>query len=227
MYGLPEIGGAQRAAVAAGRRVSNPGCWPTPAILAVRPLIDEGLVLPDAAVTLHGLSGFSGGGRSLIEKWEDPASGLVGLVYEAPYSLDRRHKHAAEMQKYCRLTVSPHFIPAVGPFRCGMRMEISLHAASLADGADGGRIHALLADRYASERFVNVAALREPLDADELTFDPRACNDTNRVELHVVPHPDGHVLVVGILDNLGKGAAGAAVQNLNLMLGLGESTGLT
>lgn len=226
VYGLPEIGANQRTAVAGSLRVANPGCWPTPTILALRPLVDEGLLPVDAPVTVHGLSGFTGGGRTLIERWEDPVNRLVGIVHEAPYALDRRHKHAPEMQKFSHLAAAPHFVPAVGPFRCGMRVEISLHAASLTPGTTGKRIHELLYERYAGERFVNVAPLREPLDPDEFTFDPQSCNDTNRVDLNVVPHPDGHVLVVGILDNLGKGAAGAAVQSLNLMLGLDEATGL-
>ncbi len=225
-YGLPEIDPEQRASVAASRRVSNPGCWPTSVILALRPLVDDGMLLADAAVSVHGVSGYTGGGRGLIEKWEDPAQGLVGLAFEAPYAIERHHKHAPEMQKYSHLSVAPHFIPSVGPFRCGMRIEMSLHVASLR-GATGKRIHELLQDRYAAERFVNVSPYCEPLESDEFTFDPRACNDTNRVDLHVVGHPDGHVLVVGVLDNLGKGAAGAAVQNLNLMLGLDEGMGLT
>ncbi|MDG2308226.1 MAG: N-acetyl-gamma-glutamyl-phosphate reductase [Candidatus Binatia bacterium] len=227
VYGLPEISAEHRASLAASRRISNPGCWPTSPILSLRPLVDEGIVPADAAISIHGLSGYSGGGRSMVEKWEDPANRLVGLSHEAPYAMERRHKHAPELLKYSHLSAPPHFLPSVGPFRCGMRVGTSLHAASLAPGADGKRIHEVLADCYASSKFVNVCAYREPLESDEFTFDPQACNDTNRVDLHVATHPDGHVLLVGVLDNLGKGAAGAAVQNLNLMLGLDEGAGLT
>lgn len=226
VYGLPEIGPLQRDAVASSRRVSNPGCWPTSAILALRPLVDEGMLSPEAPVTLHGLSGYTGGGRSLIERWEDPSNGLVGLVHEAPYAIERRHKHSPEMAKYSLLAVAPHFIPSVGPFRCGMRVEMPLHAAMLGPGVSAKRIHEVLSDRYASESFVQVVQWSEGTPPDEFTLDPQACNDTNRVDLHVVGHPDGHVLMVGILDNLGKGAAGAALQSLNLMLGLDEATGL-
>ncbi len=225
-YGLPEMAAGHRAELAAARRVSNPGCWPTPVILALRPLLEEAMLPPTAAVTLHGVSGYSGGGRTLIERWEEPETGLMRIAHEAPYAMDRRHKHAPEMVAYTGLAGAPHFIPAVGPFRCGMRVEMPLHVQALAAGVTAQRVHEVLADRYADEPFVHVPALRVPLDADEFTFDPQACNATNRVDLHVVPHPDGHVLVVGILDNLGKGAAGAAVQNLNLLLGLDESTGL-
>lgn len=226
VYGLPEMTPTHREAVATSTRVSNPGCWPTTVILAVRPLVEEGLLPADAPVAVHGLSGYSGGGRSLIEKWEDAAQGRVGLAYEAPYAMERQHKHGPEMRLFSKLSVAPHFVPSVGPFRCGMRVEISLHAAALG-GTTGRSVHAALADRYASERFVHVAPYAEPLSFDDFAFDPRACNDTNRAELHVVTHPDGHVLVVGLLDNLGKGAAGAAVQNLNLMLGLDEGAGLS
>lgn len=225
-YGLPEMDAAQRASVADSTRVSNPGCWPTSVILAIRPLVDQKLLASSTPMTVHGLSGYTGGGRSLIEKWEDPANRLIGLAHEAPYAIERRHKHGPEMQQYSHLTTAPHFIPSVGPYRCGMRVEMSLHAASLGEGVTGKRIHEVLAETYAQEHFVRVSPYREPLESDEFTFDPQACNDTNRVELHVVTHPDGHVLIVGLLDNLGKGAAGAAVQNLNLMLGLDEAAGL-
>lgn len=225
VYGLPEMTPDQRQAVTESRRVSNPGCWPTTVILAIRPLVEEALLSADTVVSVHGLSGYTGGGRSLIEKWEDPSGGLVGLAHEAPYAAERRHKHAPEMQRYTKLEAAPHFVPAVGPFRCGMRVEMSLHASSLR-GTTGRQIHEVLDARYQGERFVRVAPYAEPLGLDEFTFDPQSCNDTNRAELHVVTHPDGHVLVVGLLDNLGKGAAGAAVQNLNLMLGLDEATGL-
>lgn len=226
-YGLPEMSPSQRATIQESRRVSNPGCWPTPVILTIRPLVDAGLLAPSAPLSVHGLSGYTGGGRSLIEKWEDPSNRLVGLAHEAPYAMERRHKHAPEMKQYSGLALAPHFVPAVGPYRCGMRVEMSLHAATLGEGANGARIHEVLSARYADEPYVDVPAYREPLESDEFTFDPQSCNDTNRVELHVVTHPDGHVLVVGLLDNLGKGAAGAAVQNLNLMLGLEEGSGLT
>lgn len=226
VYGLPELDPTQREKIASSRRVSNPGCWPTPVILSIRPLVSAGRLAPSAVVSVHGLSGYTGGGRSLIEKWEDPGSGLTGLPHEAPYAMERRHKHAPEMKKYTHLSVAPHFVPAVGPYRCGMRVEMSFHSATLGERENGLRIHETLAARYAEEAFVEVPEYREPFESNEFTLDPQSCNDTNRVELFVVTHPDGHVLIVGLLDNLGKGAAGAAVQNLNLMLGLDEAAGL-
>lgn len=226
VYGLPEISHEQRGSIATARFVANPGCYPTAVILCLRPLVEEGWLAADAPVTVHALSGYTGGGRGMIEQWQDPGAGRVGLPFEAPYALDRRHKHIPEMMRYIGLSTPPQFLPAVGPFACGMRVEIPLHASVLAPGAGARGIAELLAERYRSEHFVRVESFAEPLPVDDFRFDPRRCNDTNRIELTVVGHPDGHVLLLGILDNLGKGAAGAAIQNLNLMLGLDEGAGL-
>ena len=222
-YGLPELDAEQRAAVRAAQRVSNPGCYPSGFLLLVRPLVDAGLVAPDAPLAVHALSGYSGGGRALIERWESSEAGLGSLPFEAPYALDRLHKHIPEMVHYAGLAREPQFVPAVGPFRCGMRVQVPIPAGLLA--SDGDRIREALADRYAGEAFVRVAP-GTGATAGETALDPRGCNDTNRMDLHVHAHPSGHVLLVAILDNLGKGASGAAIQNLNLMLDLGEGTGL-
>ena len=219
VYGLPELAPGQREAIAAAKYVANPGCWPTGFLLLVRPLLDAGLVARDAPLTVHGLSGYSGGGKPLIEKWEDPARGLLSLPYEAPYSLAARHKHVPEMMRWSGLEREPMFVPAVGPFRCGMRIEIPLPAALLRPGADGKAVWEALRARYESEANVRVLPIADAATLDERSFDPQACNGTDRIDLHVVPHASGHVLLVAILDNLGKGAAGAAVQNLDLMLG--------
>ena len=225
-YGLPELAPGQRATIASARRVSSPGCWPTGVLLLVRPLLDAGLLARDVPLTVHGLSGYTGGGKTLIEKWEDPARGLLALPFEAPYALERVHKHVPEMQRWSGLVRELQFVPAVGPFRCGMRIEIPLHAALLGRGANAKSIWEALASRYHGEPFVRVAPYADPVSIDERSLDPTGANDTNRVDLRVLPHPSGHVLLVALLDNLGKGAAGAAIQNLNLMLGLGETTGL-
>ena len=222
-YGLPELEPGRRERIGAAGRVSNPGCYPSGFVLLVRPLVDAGLLAPDAPLSVHALSGYSGGGRALIERWESPESGLGGLPFEAPYALDRAHKHIPEMTRYAGLVREPQFIPAVGPFRCGMRVQVPLPAG--VPVGDGARVHEVLADRYAGEPFVRVAP-RPEAAPDEQALDPRACNDTNRMDLRVYPHPSGHVLLVAILDNLGKGASGAAIQNLNLMLGLDEGAGL-
>lgn len=226
VYGLPELSAGQREAIRSARRVSNPGCYPTGVVLLLRPLVDAGLLPPEAPISVHALSGYSGGGRKKIERWESAVQGLVNLPFEAPYELDGKHKHLPEMKVYSRIRELPHFVPAVGPFRQGMRVEISLHRDVLGRERAGDALRRALADRYRDEHFVHVA----PADAgslDELTLDPRRFNGTNQIELRVVENPVGHVLLIATLDNLGKGAAGAAVQNLNLMLGLDESLGLS
>ena len=224
-YGLPELVPEQRRAIGGADRVSNPGCYPSGFVLLVRPLVGAGLLALDAPLSVHALSGYSGGGRALIERWESPEAGLSDLPFEAPYALERVHKHVPEMARYAGLEREPQFLPAVGPFRCGMRVQVPVPAGLLPNGADGARVRDVLADRYAGESFVRVAPPPGGA-ADERTLDPRACNDTNRMDLHVCPHPSGHVLLAAILDNLGKGASGAAIQNLNLMLGLEEGAGL-
>ena len=225
IYGLPELKKAQRKDIAEARLVTNPGCYPSAFILLTRPLIDAELLSANTPLSVHGLSGYSGGGRGLIERWEDPELGLDGLPFEAPYALERVHKHIPEMHAYSGLATSPQFIPAVGPFRCGMRVQVPLHADMLLSGANAEKVWQCLAERYEGEPYVAV----QPLVTDavnEHSLDPTACNDTNRMDLYVIAHPSGHILLVATLDNLGKGASGVAIQNLNLMLGLGETTGL-
>ena len=225
-YGLPELEPGQRSAIGQAKYVSNPGCYPTGFILLVRPLIDAGLLAPDAPVSINALSGYSGGGNTLIEKWENPDSGLSGLPYEAPYALYQRHKHVPEMMRYGGVSAEPQFVPAVGPFRCGMRVQVPIHASLLAPGTTGETVWETLYERYLGEPFVQVAPRPEPGTLDERSFDPEACNGSNRIQLHVAAHPSGHILLVALLDNLGKGACGAAIQNLNLMLAFPEGAGL-
>lgn len=224
-YGLAELTADQRTAIQSARQVTNPGCYPTAFLLLVRPLVDAGLLPAAAPLQIHALSGYSGGGKAMIQKWEDPASGLVGLPFEAPYATDKVHKHIPEMHHYSGLDHAPQFVPAVGPFVTGMRVEVPIHSATLG-GAPGEQIWEALSERYAEERFVEVAPFPGFAPLAEQDLDPSAMNETNGIQLHVRPHPSGHVLLAGLLDNLGKGAAGAAIQNLNLMLGLGEGTGL-
>jgi N-acetyl-gamma-glutamyl-phosphate reductase len=226
VFGLPELCPGQRESIRHAQLVSNPGCYSSAFILLTRPLIDRGLLSVDVAPSVHALSGYSGGGRSLIQRWENPQLRLEALPFEAPYAYTRVHKHIAEMMQFSGLRVEPQFLPAVGPFACGMRVQVALPATSLPPRTDATAIWQALHERYANEPFVHVMPLATPPEPDEHVFDPRRCNDTNRIELHVVAHPSGHVVLIGILDNLGKGAAGVAIQSLNLMLGLPETTGL-
>lgn len=225
VYGLPELAPEQRASIRNARWVSNPGCYPTAVILLLRPLVEARFVSPEAPIAIHALSGYSGGGRKLIERWESPERDLNRLPFEAPYALEQEHKHLPEMARYVGLSRAPHFVPAVGPFRQGMRVQIPLHQALLGPGATAMRVHQLLCDRYSGERFVTVRPLGDG-PGDEIGLDPRRYNGKNRIELGVVGNPLGHLLLFALLDNLGKGAAGAAAQNLNLMLGLEETQGL-
>ena len=225
VYGLPELQPHQRDAIRHAQYVANPGCYSSAFLLLVRPLLDAGLIEKNTPISIHALSGYSGGGRPLIEKWEDTELGLGSLVYEAPYALERVHKHVPEMTKYSLLDSAPHFVPAVGPFRCGMRVQVPIHTSLLQPGA-GETIREVLRERYRHEPFVRVLPNESPPETNERSLDPQACNDTNRIDLHVTPHPAGHVLLIAILDNLGKGACGVAIQNLNLMLGLPETSGL-
>lgn len=226
VYGLPELSPEQRAQIRGATRVANPGCWPTCVALLTRPLIDAGLLEATAPLAIHGLSGYTGGGKPMVERWENPDNELLGLPFEAPYALDRKHKHLPEMLKYGALAVEPLFVPSVGPFRCGMRVEIPVHAALLRSGVTATHLHEALRARYAGEGFIEVMPHEATVAADERTLDPSACNGTNQVRLHVASHPSGHVVLIAILDNLGKGASGAAVQNLNLMIGAPEQRGL-
>jgi N-acetyl-gamma-glutamyl-phosphate reductase len=226
VYGLPELVAGQRERIAKAQHVANPGCYASAVILLTRPLVDAGLIAPDTPLAIHALSGYSGGGRSLIERWEDPARKLINLPHEAPYSITKFHKHIPEMMRYGGLKTEPQFLPNVGPFRCGMRVQVMLPAKALPKPGAGKLIREILAARYDKEMFIQVEALTDAGEVDEFTFDPQAHNETNLISLRVLPHQSGHILLVARLDNLGKGAAGVAIQNLNLMLGLPEETGL-
>jgi N-acetyl-gamma-glutamyl-phosphate reductase len=226
VYGLPELRAGQREQIATAPKVANPGCYSSAVILLLRPLVDAGLIAPDTPLAIHALSGYSGGGRSMIERWEDPQAGLVALPHEAPYSVTRRHKHIPEIMRHAGLSAEPQFLPNVGPFRCGMRVEIMIPAKALAKTVSGQALWDTLAARYEKETFVDIEPLTDAAEANETSFDPQAYNDTNQISLRVLSHQSGHVLLIARLDNLGKGAAGVAIQNLNLMLGVPEKTGL-
>ena len=226
VYGLPELGHAQRDAIRGARYVSNPGCYASAFVLLVRPLIDKRILTTDAPIIVHALSGYSGGGHSLIERWEQSNAGLMSLTYEAPYAYDRLHKHIPEMMKFSCLQREPQFIPAVGPFRCGMRVQIPLHSALLTSKANADTVWNALQEQYRNEPFVDLYPLIDEIAVDERTFDPQACNGTNCIQVRVLPHPSGHMTLMAILDNLGKGACGTAIQSLNIMLGFPQDTGL-
>jgi N-acetyl-gamma-glutamyl-phosphate reductase len=224
-YGFPEMAKDQRRAISADKRVSNPGCYPTGAIALIRPLTQAGLVPADWPVTVNAVSGYSGGGKSMIAEFEDEASPTYTKAAYRIYATGLGHKHVGEMQKHGGLSHPPLFAPAVGRYAQGMIVEVPLQLWALPARPTLAQLHAALAEAYAGERFVEVASLEEA--ASLKTLDPEALNGTNRLRLHVFgDQAAGQARLVALLDNLGKGASGAAVQNLNIMLGLDEGAGL-
>ena len=220
-YGFAEMDAGQGVAIAGSTRVSNPGCYPTGFIGLMRPLVKAGIVPTDRFVTVNAVSGYSGGGKSMISEFE--AGGAPAF---RAYGLSQHHKHVPEMTRHTGLTHDVMFAPAVGSYRQGMLVEVPLHLASLPGSPSIEVLHRALAEHYAGARFVEVADLET---TEAMTgIDPEGLNGTNRMRLHVFGDRTGsQARLVALLDNLGKGASGAAVQNLNLMLGLREDTGLT
>jgi N-acetyl-gamma-glutamyl-phosphate reductase len=220
-YGFAEMARDQAAAIAAAKRVANPGCWPQGFIAAVRPLIEAGLLPAGAAYSYNGVSGYSGGGRKMVEDYESAADPSPLM----PYGLTFKHKHLPEMVTYGGVAEAPLFQPSVGNYAQGMLSFVPLQLWALPGAVTAAQLHAALAERYAGETFVTVAPF-EP--AERLAgLDPRALNGTNSLRLHVFGNDDRRqAMLVALYDNLGKGASGAAIQNLNLMLGRDPATGL-
>lgn len=219
-YGFAEMAPGQRERITGATRVSNPGCYPTGFIGLVRPLVSAGIIPAGWPVTVNAVSGYSGGGKAMIAEFE--AGGAE--AYRA-YGLSLKHKHVPEMTLHTGLERPVLFAPAVGAYRQGMLVEVPLQLAALPSSPSVEVVHGALAEAYADCRFVEVAELEE---TEAMTgIDPEGLNGTNTMRLHVFGDREGaQVRLVALLDNLGKGASGAAVQNLNLMLGLGEETGL-
>ncbi|MDE2413203.1 MAG: N-acetyl-gamma-glutamyl-phosphate reductase [Comamonadaceae bacterium] len=215
VFGFPELAAGQRDAVRSATRVANPGCYATGAIALLRPLVDAGLVPADHPLALPSVSGYSGGGRTMIEAYEAGQAAPFEL-----YALGLAHKHLPEIMRYTGLTRRPIFIPAVANFRQGMLVELPLHLDLLPGSPKAADLHDALAAHYAKsntpEQWVKVLPPTEDGKLDAL-----ALNDSNRLELRVYANEAyRHAVLVARLDNLGKGASGAAVQNLKLMLGL-------
>jgi N-acetyl-gamma-glutamyl-phosphate reductase len=214
-FGFPELAPENRARIAAARYVSNPGCYSTGSIALIAPLVAAGLIAPDAVLTINAVSGYSGGGKAMIAEFE---AGTAGHFFV--YGLEHKHKHIPEIVSSAGLTRRPIFVPSVANFAQGMIVQLPLH---LPQGQTPAMLHDALVAHYAGARFVTVVS-PEVLGA---RVDPERLNGTNKMELSVHPGADGdRVVLLATLDNLGKGASGAAVQNLNIMLGLDEGLGL-
>jgi N-acetyl-gamma-glutamyl-phosphate reductase len=224
VYGFAEMDRGQSRAIADARFVANPGCWPQGLIANVRPLVDAGLLPADYRVSYNGISGYSGGGKAMIADYE--AAGASASQFLA-YGLTFEHKHLPEMTAYARLANAPLFVPSVGNFAQGMATFVPLQLGGLDKVPSGRDLHVAIADHYGAieDGFIEVAPFVETVRTPEL--DPQAYNDTNRMRLHVFANDRrAQAVLVAIYDNLGKGASGAAVQNLNLMLGVDAATSL-
>jgi len=222
-YGFAEMSKGQAAAIANSKRIANPGCYPTGFIGLVRPLVDAGLLAKGTPLMVHAVSGYSGGGKGLIDIYESGEHEPWGA-----YGFALSHKHLAEMAKWTGLGEEPLFCPSVGDFRQGMVVSVPLRSSQLAPGTTSAALHEALAQYYEGQRFVTVASLN-PTDALErgAFLRPDTLNNTNQLELFVFGNDaKGTVWLAARLDNLGKGASGACVQNLNLALGLDEGMGL-
>jgi N-acetyl-gamma-glutamyl-phosphate reductase len=214
-YGFPEMQDGQPDRIASARKVANPGCYPTGAIGLIRPLVDAGIIPADHPITINAVSGYSGGGRPMIEQHEQQG----GPAFEL-YALKLEHKHLPETQLYCGLSRRPIFAPSVGHYRQGMLVSVPLHLDTLQGKPTGADLQSVLEARYRGCDYVRVVA--PAVDGKQ---EPEALNDTNLLELSVYANEKHRqAVLVARLDNLGKGASGAAVQNLRLMLGLPASS---
>jgi len=222
VFGLPELAPDQRRKISNAKRIANPGCHATGFILALKPLVAAGLLPAETQIAANSITGYSGGGKKMIEQYQSPAR----IDAPRPYGLTLAHKHLPEMCAYTGLTVAPIFQPIVGPFYKGMAITAYLHPQQLTKKLSPTDVQHLLTEYYAGEPFIRVA----PVDHDNNTeggfFNVEANNDSNRVDLFVFGN-DERMLLVARLDNLGKGASGAAVQAMNVHLGIEESLGLS
>lgn len=223
VFGLPELAAGQRQRIRASKRIANPGCHASAFILLLRPLVDAGLVPATLPVSATSITGYSGGGKKMIEQYQ--TSSEQSLTSPRPYGLSLSHKHVPEMMAHTGLSAAPLFMPIVSNFYKGLAVTVPLHRSQLPAGASAEALHAAYAQRYEGERFIRVMPLRDPATLEGGFFDVQGCNDTNRVDIFVFGS-ETQVLLMARLDNLGKGASGAAVQAMNVHLGLDEGLGL-
>ena len=230
-FGLPELAPGQREQLRKAKRIANPGCHASAFILLLRPLVDAGLVARGTAVSASSITGYSGGGKKMIEQYDaaraapDSADGRK-LQSPRPYALKLAHKHIPEMMAHTGLTTKPVFMPVVGAFYKGLSVAVPLHRSQLS-GGNFAAVRAAYLKHYEGERFVRVLPMSDPATHDDGGWDVQACNDTNRVDIAVFADDAGdQAILMARLDNLGKGASGAAVQCMNVHLGADEGLGL-
>jgi N-acetyl-gamma-glutamyl-phosphate reductase len=227
VYGIPELSKEQRERIRDSKRVSVPGCHATGFVMPLYPLVSKGIIPKDYPVTCQSLTGYSGGGRKLISAYEDAdAATKEKLRGPRPYGLGLTHKHLPEMQKHAGLENPPAFLPVVGNFYQGMLVSVPLFRRMLKNQIGAKEVHAALQSHYAGQKFVRVMPLFGEGHLNDGFLDPSECNGTNRIEIFIFGNAE-QILLISRFDNLGKGASGAAVQNMNLMLGVKEDEGLT
>jgi len=224
VFGIPELAPGQREALKKAKRIANPGCHSTAFIALLRPLVDAGIVEPFLPVTATSITGYSGGGKKMIEEYQ-AAGREPQLDAPRPYGLKLSHKHVPEMMAYTGLTTKPVFMPIVGPFYKGLALSVPLQLAHLKPGTDGAALVRALERHYEGERFIRVMPLSDPALTEPNFFDVQGSNDTNRIDIFVFTDATQAILIARE-DNLGKGASGAAVQCMNLHLGCDEGLGL-
>ena len=222
-FGIPELAPGQREALRKAKRIANPGCHSTAFIALLRPLVDAGIVARDLAVSATSITGYSGGGKKMIEEYR--AGGNAQLEAPRPYGLKLGHKHVPEMMAYTGLAVKPVFMPIVGNFYKGLAVSVPLHLAHLSPGSDGAALVRAFEQHYEGERFIRVMPLGDAAVVEPNFFDVQGANDTNRIDIFVFADAQQAILIARE-DNLGKGASGAAVQCMNLHLGCDEGLGL-
>ncbi len=225
VYGLPEMNSSQREKIATAKRISNPGCYPTGVILPIYPLISEGLLPDDYPLSVHAVSGYSGGGKKLIAAYEEESENKKGELSCRPYSIGKKHKHVSEMHKHTGLKYPPIFTPSVGNFYNGMVVTIPVFTGTLKKKVDSKDFFDVLSNHYKSDKFVRVMELNTTDHFENGFLSPLACNGTNYLDIFVFEH-DQQTLLMSRLDNLGKGASGAAVQSMNIVFGVDEGLSL-
>ncbi|MFO1267035.1 MAG: N-acetyl-gamma-glutamyl-phosphate reductase [Rubrivivax sp.] len=233
VFGMPELAPGQRDALRAAKRIANPGCHASAFVLLLRPLVDAGLVPPSWTVSATSITGYSGGGKKLIEEYQAGAAAMSAALAAGrgnpvlgaprPYGLKLAHKHVPEMMAHTGLTTKPIFLPIVSNFYKGLAVTVPLPLAAL--GTTAAAVQAAYEKRYRGERFIRVMPLSDPGTLEHGYFDVQACNDTNRADIFVFAS-EGQAIAIARLDNLGKGASGAAVQAMNVHLGVDEGLGL-
>ena len=224
VYGIPELSKETRKRIATASRIAVPGCYASSFILPLYPLVQSGMIPKDFPITSHGISGYSGAGKPVIAQYTDPNMTTLYPTYPAPrhYALDLHHKHVPEMQKIVGLDYPPIFSPIIANYYKGLAVATQIHTRLLPKKITPKEIHDYLFNYYKGEHFVKVMPFNPSQCLDDNFYNPLACNDTNNAEIFVFGN-DEQILLLTRLDNLGKGASGAAVQNMNIMLGLDET----